>query len=106
MSNEVVLSYVPSQYRSDIPTLWTYIFCQICVLIVLWFSTVKRSSYVTWIGCEIWRREKEAVVEQETECRRNVPQGETEPEHVDTSGTINRPRLWNWEGILRECFPS
>jgi hypothetical protein len=63
-------------------------------------------SCVFWIGREIWRREKEAVVEQETGRRRNIPQGKTEPEQVDGSETYNRPKLWNWEGISQVCFPS
>ena len=44
-------------------------------------------SCVSWIGREFWRREKEAVVEQETGRTGNVHQGETEPEQVNGSGT-------------------
>ena len=63
-------------------------------------------SCVSWIGREFWRREKEAVVEQETGRTGNVHQGETEPEQVNGSGTYNWLRLWNWEGTSQECFPS
>ena len=40
-------------------------------------------SCVSWIGREIWRREKEAVVEQEMGRRRNVWNKWTEAEQVD-----------------------
>ena len=64
----------------------------------------KSCVYVSWIGREIWRREKESAVEQETGRKGNAPQGATELEQVNGSGTYNRPRLWNWEGIYSKIF--